>query len=129
MNTFGIKNDNYSRLKLSNLACKSASASDGVTALEFAPPLVPPFPPAPIAAACGCLLPAATDNEPDACKTNKFLSFAFNSKFKTFPLNKPLVIRTIDRPIEVPIHQEFAIQWHRTPLHLLHLPSHHQYVR
>lgn len=69
MNTFGIKNDIYSRLKLSNLACKSASASDGVTALE--PPLLPPFPPAPIAAACGCLLPAATDNEPDACKNNQ----------------------------------------------------------
>lgn len=64
MITVGIKKNNYySRLKLSNLACKSASASDGVTA-----PPPPPFPPAPTAVACGCLLPAATDNEPDACK-------------------------------------------------------------
>lgn len=60
-------NFNYSRLKLSNLACKSASASDGVIDGVTAPP----FPPAPIADACGCLLPVATDNEPDAYKITK----------------------------------------------------------
>lgn len=54
------RNNFYSRLKLSKRACKSASASDGVTA-----PL-PPFPPAPTAAACGALLPVATDNDPAA---------------------------------------------------------------
>lgn len=56
----------YSRRKLSKRACRSASASNGVFPPLAAPPPPPPDAPAPTAAACGCLLPVATDNDPDA---------------------------------------------------------------
>lgn len=64
---FYFEKQTYSRLKLSKRACKSASASDGVTAPPPPPPVTPPLPPAaPTTAACGCLLPAAIDNDPEA---------------------------------------------------------------